>query len=176
MKQIALLLITTLLIFGCKKTTPKIDTSVALSERILGHWNITDVEFSGVVPNQSTGQSIPFSGTGKNVSGEFNFQKNPNIGEFQVSFLAEIDLGLPQPLALTFDEGHSGNWTTIENDQYVRMWSGNDTIYDPGTDTLYDWKVLTNLENEQKWLASFKFEFGFPYDSIPVDIIATIKR
>jgi len=167
MKQFAILLFASLIILGCKKTTPKVDKSVPLEERILGQWDITDVEYSGVVVNGGTGQNIPFSGTGKNVSGEFKFQENPNIGEFQVAFLAEIDLGLQQPLTLPFDESHDGNWEVQNEGEIVSMWRN---------DTTYDWRVLTNLENEQKWLASFKFDFGFPYDSIPVDIIATMKR
>lgn len=168
MKQLATLLFISLLFAACKKNEPQVDPSVPLAERIPGTWDITEILYSGVAPNPGNpGQSIPFSGEGQSVSGYFSFQSDPNVGVFNVSFIASIDLGLSQPLAIPVNETSDGMWKVDSTDQIVTMWSN---------DSIYDWHVITNLPNNQTWQARFYLDFGVPYDSIPVDIEASMER
>lgn len=165
MTRILYVLLAIILIGACKKEEPSIDPSVPLEERIPGLWNVTKVEYTGALP--FGGGYLPFSGEGKNVSGFFMFINDPNQGLFEISFVAEADIGLGQPVSYSVDEKHDGNWKAMNNDQFIRMWRN---------DTVYDWQVLQNTDNKQSWKTSFVFDFGGQYDSIPVDVKATLER
>jgi hypothetical protein len=168
MKKIAVLVVAILALAACKKPAPPVDTSVPLEKRIPGTWNITQISYSGIAPNPiSPGNFVPFSGTGQNVDGFFMFQSNPNIGEFSVSFLASIDLGLAQPITLPVSQSHYGEWKVNGNDDIVTMWRN---------DSIFDWNVLENLDKKQTWATRFYLDFGTPYDSVPCDVQATMTR
>lgn len=168
MKQIAILLFTALAFAACKKSTSEPDLSGPLIERVPGEWNITEVDYDGVVVNPNNPSlSIPVSGSGQNVSGFFSFKSNPNEGEFSVSFLAKINLGTSNPISLPVNESQKGQWNVNAANNVVSMFRN---------DTIYDWKVLQNLPDNQKWQARFYLDFGSPYDSVPVNVTATLVR
>ena len=81
MKQILAILFITLSIAACKKTTPTTPVTndfKPLDDRLpkeSGEWNITDVSYDGVIVNPNNPNlSLPFNGTGQNISGFFKFQ------------------------------------------------------------------------------------------------------
>ena len=172
MNRILYIIAVILVIGACKKQAPSIDPSVPLNDRIPGLWDVTKVEYTGSLP--FGGGYLPFSGEGQNVSGYFQFTKDPNWGEFQIGFVAVADIGLGTPLSYPVSEGHQGNWKAIDNDRYIRMWS--DTIVNSEIDSMYDWEVLHNTQNKQILKSSFVFDFGGQYDSIPVAVKATLER
>ena len=165
MNRILYIIATVLVIGACKKEEKKIDPSVPLEERIPGLWNVTAINYTGALP--VGGGYLPFSGEGKNVDGYFLFTNDPNQGLFEISFVAEANVGLGQPVSYNVDEKHDGNWKPINNDQAIRMWRN---------DTVYDWQILHNTDVKQSWKTSFVFDFGGQYDSIPVDVKATLER
>jgi len=169
MRQIAALFFIALSFAACKKTTiPVVDNSKPLTERIPGEWRITAVDYTGVIVNPNNPNlSIPISGSGQNVTGFFKFVSNPNEGDFSVSFLASINIGTSQPLTVPVSESHDGEWSVNADNNIVTMWRN---------DSIYDWKVLENLENQQQWQARFYLDFGAPYDSVPVNVKATMTR
>lgn len=154
---------------ACKKEEEKkIDNSEPLEERLPGNWNVVEVDYSGQIIDQGNpNNSYPFNGTGESVNGFFKFDSDTNTGEFHITFVAKIDLGLSQPISYTVNEGQTGLWRIEDNEEKVVMWSN---------DTITNWEVLTNLPNEQKWKMSYTLDFGAPYDQVPVDIVARMER
>jgi len=171
MKQILALLFIALSFAACKKETPPtapVDNSKPLTERLPGEWTITDVSYNGVIVNPNNPNiSLPFNGTGQNVSGFFKFQENPNYGEFAINFLAVANIGTSQPLTVPISESLGGEWKVNENNDIVTVWRN---------DTVFDWQVLTNLETMQEWKTRFYLDFGAPYDSVAVNVKTTFTR
>jgi len=174
MKQILAVLFITLSIAACKKTTPTTPITndfKPLDDRLpkeSGEWNITDVSYDGVIVNPNNPNlSLPFNGTGQNISGFFKFQSNPNYGEFSISFLAIANIGTSQPLTVPITESLGGQWKVNENNDIVTVWRN---------DTVFDWQVLTNLETRQEWKTRFYLDFGSPYDSVAVNVKTTFVR
>ncbi len=168
MKRFALLLSIGLMIMSCKKDKNQIDPSAPLSDRLPGTWEITAVNYSGMLPDQQNpNQGTPFAGEGENVSGYFQFDSDTNTGAFDINFIAKIDIGLGQPLAVTVNQGQSGLWEPTDQDAYVKMWSN---------DTITNWKVITNLSTSQVWRTSIVLDYGAGLDSIPVQVQAAMTK
>jgi hypothetical protein len=168
MKKLAILFFAVLAFAACKKTTTPIDNSVPLVERIPGNWDITEINYSGLLPNPiNPGQFIPFSGIGQNLVGDFNFTSDPNYGEFNVSFLASVDIGTSQPLTAPVSQSHYGEWNVNPTNDTVNMWRNDST---------YQWAVLKNLPDEQRWSTQFDLYFVELSDTLPVNVEVNMKR
>ncbi len=170
MKHFITLSLALLVLVACKKTN-QVDDSQPLSERLPGTWNLVAVEYNGSAPNPTNpGQVLPFSGEGKQVSGGFYFDADTNLGNFNVTFIAEVDLGLGQPLEIPVSEKRGGTYEILDNDRIVQMTNFNG-------DSVYDWEVRTNLPNRQVWFETFYHDFGLPgLDSVAIDVQTTMER
>ena len=158
------------LLVACKKENT-IDDSQPLSERLPGNWNLVGVQYSGTAPSPlDPSQVLPFSGEGKKVSGGFFFDADTNLGNFDVNFEAEVDIGLGQPLTYMVNESRGGTYEIIDGDKIVRM-------INLAGDSIYDWNVRTNLPNRQVWFVTMYHDFGFPgLDSVAIDVETTMER
>ncbi len=165
MKHVLFIILMVLFATACKKDQPQIDPSVPLGERIPGKWDITEVHYNGAFPFNNSW--LPFSGEGQNVTGNFEFTDTPNVGAFDVSFIANIDIGVGQPITYPVSQSHDGNWEIVNANSGIRMWRN---------DTAYVWDVINNTETKQTWVTKFVFDFGGNLDSIPVDVEATMVR
>lgn len=170
MKTFASLFFSVLLLAACKKENP-IDPSVPLSERIVGTWQVTEIQYNGVTQNPlDTSKTVLFSGAGKNVSGHFTFDGDTNLGEFNIAFIAEVDLGLSNPLSFNTEMKRSGFYEVLPGDEIVRMTN-------LAGDSIYDWQVRVNKPNEQKWFVQMWLSLGTSgTPPFPVNVEATMQR
>lgn len=170
MKNFATIIFALLLFAACKKDPP-IDNSQPLSERLPGTWNVTAIQYNGIAPNPfDTTQTLAFSGAGKNVNGYFHFEKDTNLGEFDISFIAEADLGLAQPITYNAVTKRGGFYEIINDDEIVRM-----TNF--AGDSIYDWEVRVNQAKRQVWFVTMYHDWGLPgLDSVPINVEATMTR
>lgn len=156
--------------FACKEKNT-VDGSRPLSERLPGTWYVAEIQYSGTAPHPTdTAQVLSFSGSGKNVGGYFYFDNDTNLGEFDLQFIAEADLGLSQPIQYNVNEKREGFYEILPNDAYVRMTN-------MAQDSTYDWEVRTNLESRQKWFTTMYHNWGLPgMDSVAIDIEVVMTR
>ena len=160
-----------LLVFAACKKDPPIDSSQSLAERIPGTWNVIGIQYNGVAPNPfDTTEILAFSGTGKNVNGYFHFEKDTNLGEFDISFIAEASLGIGAPISYNAITKRSGFYEILNDDQIVRM-----TNF--AGDSVYDWEVRVNQPKKQTWFVTMYHDWGFAgLDSVPINVEATMTR
>lgn len=170
MRTFAAIFFSVLLVASCKKENP-IDPSVPLSERIVGSWQVTAIQYNGIAPSPiDSTQTILFSGSGKNVSGHFNFDGDTNLGEFEITFIGEVDLGLASPVTFPVEMTRSGNYTIIDNDKIVQM-----TNF--AGDSTYNWEVRENQANKQKWFVEMMYDFGVgSMPPFPIYVEAVLER
>ncbi len=170
MKHFITLSLALLVLVACKKTN-QVDDSQPLSERLPGTWNLSAVEYNGTAPHPTNpGQVLPFSGEGKQVSGGFFFEADTNLGDFDVNFIAEVDLGLATPLEIPVKEKRGGTYEILDNDKIVSMTNFKG-------DSTYNWQVRTNLPDRQVWFVTMYHDFGLPgLDSVAIDVQTTMVR
>jgi len=170
MKHITALFFSILMLAACKEEPP-IDTSEPLAKRIIGTWQVTEIQYNGIAPNPfDSTQTVIFSGAGKNVQGHFKFDGDTNLGEFDIQFIAEADLGLGTPLTYNVDQQRSGVYAVVDNDKIVQM-----TNF--AGDSTYNWEVRENKPNRQKWFVQMWVEFGSSgSEPFPVNVEATMTR
>jgi hypothetical protein len=170
MKKFAALTFAFLLFAACKKDPP-VDASQQLSERLPGTWNVTEIQYNGTAPNPfDATQTLAFSGAGKNVNGYFYFDKDTNLGEFDISFIAEADLGLGAPVSYNAITKRGGYYEIMNNDAIVRMTNFVG-------DSVFDWEVRVNQAQRQVWFVTMYHDWGLPgLDSVPINVEATMTR
>jgi len=170
MKSFAALFFSILILAACKKENP-IDPSVPLSERLPGSWQVTAIQYNGVAPNPlDSTKTILFSGSGQNVTGHFDFAADTNLGEFEISFIGEVDLGLASPVTFPVTMARSGHYTIIDNDKIVQM-----TNF--AGDSTYNWEVRENQANKQKWFVEMIYDYGVAsMPPFPIYVEAVLER
>lgn len=170
MKQLTALFFTLLILASCKKEEP-IDTTEPLTTRILGTWQVTGIQYNGIAPNPfDPTQSVVFSGAGKNVEGHFKFEADTNLGEFEIKFIGEADLGLAAPVSYNVAEKRTGIYAVVDNDKIVRM-----TNF--AGDSVYNWEVRVNQPNKQVWYVLMIHDSGIPgFNALPINVEATMER
>lgn len=138
-------------------------------ENIVGLWDLTDVRYSLTIPPPQQGlPPIPISGQGKNVSGLFNMEQNPQEITYNLSFFA----GVPNPLTgdsidIPINFGNSGTYAVNENATEITV-SNND-----GTTTTLE--ILLDRENRQTFRTVQPFAIPM-FDTVDVTTELTIKR
>lgn len=109
--------------------------------RITGTWELTDVDYSGYMPNPiNPGQGVNFSGEGEDVYGEFNF-KADLTATYYMGFTARLDIGTNEPVRLPFYRPGSGTWWT----------KGSDSIFVAESIDTIGYEVIEDWDDLQRW-------------------------
>ena len=159
-------------LFSCKKedkeTVIQVVNEFPYEQRLEGKWKLKAVEYDSEIPDLTGGGSpTQISGSGVSVNGNINFQRNPNLMDYNFSFIALVDLtgtGFPLPIPIDFDG--SGEWTTTSDQSKV-------ILYDGETEFIFD--VLINEKDTQILETTISQDFqGFL--SLEVDVILTFNK
>lgn len=171
MKKFLLLSVTALIgLTGCKKdddSNPGPTTPDTLENRLVsGTWVLTEVAYSGEVPNPLDPiNPIPFSGNGTNVSGDFNFSKNPYEMDFNFAFTASVAGAGSFPVS----RSGSGTWTSTSDESRVVL------TPDGQDDMLFD--VEVNEKNKQVWTGVVPYTLPPPFSvTIMVNVDFTLEK
>ncbi|MDX5325143.1 MAG: lipocalin family protein [Bacteroidota bacterium] len=149
MKRLLWLLIPAMF-FACKKDDD--GNSGGLESNLPGTWKLIAVEYSGSAPNPSNPtQTVPFSGSGTNVNGQFVITKDPNTINYSMFFVGEVNLGSGQPISLPIQQSGSGTWTTTTDGKKLIMTNDSD-----GKTVTFN--VITNTNNRQVWEGTLPVE------------------
>ncbi len=119
-------------LFSCKKENKdvviQIVTEFPYEQKLEGNWKLQAVEYDSEIPDiTGSGTTTKVSGSGVSVNGNINFQRNPNLMEYNFGFIAMIDLtgiGFPLPIPINFDG--AGEWTTTSDQSKVILTDGGD--------------------------------------------------
>ncbi|MEY2963438.1 MAG: hypothetical protein RL754_699 [Bacteroidota bacterium] len=117
-------------------------SEVFVREDLLGEWTVSQVAYSGQMPNPLNPTTIMnFSGYGSQLSGGVAMYEMPDTGSVDIAFVAALN-SLQVPVSLI----SNGTWTLTNNDSTLVL--DNDSIS-------YTFKMIGGLPTVQVWSTSF---------------------
>ncbi|WP_417590963.1 hypothetical protein [Owenweeksia hongkongensis] len=160
------------ILFSCKKedkeSVIQLVSEFPYEKRLEGSWKLKAVEYDSEIPDfTGSGSPTRVSGSGVSVNGKINFQRNPNLMDYNFAFIAMVDLtgtGFPLPIPIDF-EG-SGEWTTTSDQSKVILTDGE-------TEFIFD--VLVNEEDIQVLETTISQDFQGIL-SLEVDVVLTFDK
>ena len=140
MRRVIFALSTVFMVMSCQNNpTP---TAQFIRQDIVGEWTMTQVAYSGEMPNQLNPSAlVQFSGLGTQLSGKVNIYEMPDTGNIDISFVADLS-SIQVPVSLE----SSGSWTLTNNDSTLVL--DNDSVS-------FNFVMVSGLPNEQVWTTSF---------------------
>lgn len=99
MKRLLVFSLALITIWSCSKDDDNGSGPVTLTEyeqRVIGTWDLTEVEYDGGYTTPLTPITTPFSGTGENVTGQFVLTFENNVKRIQYNY--GFDAKAPSPL------------------------------------------------------------------------------
>jgi len=132
--------ITGLALLAC--TSEPVPTEVFVREDLAGEWTITEVAYSGEMPNPFDPTALmQFSGLGTQLNGFVNLYEMPDTGNLDLQFVANLN-SIQVPVSLM----SGGAWSLTNNDSTLVL--DNDSVS-------YTFKMISGLPTEQVWGTSF---------------------
>jgi len=129
-----------LLLAAC--TTEPVPSEVFIRDEVVGEWTITEVAYSGKMPNPFDPSALmQFSGLGSQLNGFVHLYEMPDTGSLDLSFVANLN-SIQVPVSLV----SGGTWSLINNDSTLIL--DNDSVS-------YAFKMISGLPTEQVWGTSF---------------------
>lgn len=123
-------------------TSEPVATEVFVREDLAGEWTITEVAYSGEMPNPfSPSTLMQFSGLGTQLNGEVNLYEMPDTGNLDLEFVANLN-SIQVPVSLV----SGGVWTLTNSDSTLVL--DNDSVS-------YTFTMISGLPTEQIWGTSF---------------------
>lgn len=123
-------------------TTEPVPSEVFIRDEVVGEWTITEVAYSGEMPNPFDPSALmQFSGLGSQLNGFVHLYEMPDTGSLDLSFVANLN-SIQVPVSLV----SGGTWSLINNDSTLIL--DNDSVS-------YAFKMISGLPTEQVWGTSF---------------------
>ena len=137
-----LLLIVGALFVAAACNTEPTPTTQFVRQDILGQWSVSQVAYSGEMPNPLNPSSlVQFSGFGTQLTGSVDIYEMPDTGSLDISFVADLS-SIQVPVTLK----SSGTWTLTNNDSTLVL--DNDSVS-------FNFVMVSGLPTEQVWATSY---------------------
>lgn len=154
MKKLIFALAIISMALACKKDDncqPVTSYEYPYEQRLEGNWDLVGVEYDTELPDISgSGQTIPVSGSGTNVSGTFDLSRDPNNVDYNFSFTALADItgtGFPVPIPVNFSS--TGEWTTTSDEKHLLITDDNgETLVFDVEENQEDTQIFTSTISE----------------------------
>lgn len=154
---------------SCKKDNGDDDKkrTGTFEERIAHTWQLTNVDYAGTMPNPfNASQTVPFSGKGEDVYGEFDFQAN-YTATYRMGFTALIDIGTSEPARLPFYRPGTGIWWTNSAKDSIFVAESVDTI---------SYQVIEDWDDKQRWQTVLPILDSVSGTFVDVDMQVILRR
>jgi hypothetical protein len=123
-------------------TTEPTPTSIFVREDVLGEWTVSQVAYSGKMPNPLNPAALmQFSGLGTDLYGKVNIYEMPDTGNVHIEFVASLNT-IQVPVSLI----SGGTWTLTNADSVLVL--DNDSVS-------YSFTMVSGLPTHQVWTTSF---------------------
>lgn len=120
MKKLILFSLVALSVMSCRKKTDDTTTTTtdpnSFENRIVGTWNLTEVDYDTELPSIIPGQPpTQLSGSAENVTGSFVITSNPNTIAYDYSF----DVSISGIGSIPINTQESGTWTLSSDETFI---------------------------------------------------------